>query len=111
MVNDIAYGGNDGDDGDGGSGEMKCINIKTRTKLFGDANSWTFGSCSSDQQYGWFERYVQECCQPAGSYDLVCKSSDGDGWNKGFVQIGDSVKKLCKDFKNGFSKTVGGVEH
>jgi len=108
VVDDIAQGE---DGGDGGDGEMKCITIKTQTRRYGFENSWTFGSCSSDQEYESKERYEQECCQPAGSYDLVCECSYGDGWHGGYVQIGDSNKRLCRNFRDGESQTVEGVEH
>merc|ERR1711990_56373 len=88
-----------------------CINIKTTTKEWGRENSWTFGSCSSGQEYRSHKVYDEECCQPAGSYELVCKCSYGDGWHGGFIQIGDSEEKLCEDFEDGDFKTVDDVAH
>jgi len=93
-----------------------CIKITTTTNKFGYENSWTFGSCSWTGVYGTTQDnqdYEVECCQPAGSYDLTCKCSYGDGWHGGFVTIGDSDEKLCEDFKeeDGSSKVVKNVVH
>jgi len=109
VIEDIAHEEDSGDGGDGG--DDKCITITTRTRRYGDENSWTFGSCSSNQVYENQETYEQECCQPAGSYDLVCECSYGDGWHRGWVRIGDSNKRLCRDFTDGDSMTVEDVEH
>merc|ERR1712226_506090 len=51
--------------------------------------------------------YTEQCCQPAGSYDLVCKDSYGDGWHGGYLLI--EGKKYCKRFKNGHEKTEEGT--
>jgi len=88
-----------------------CVNVKTVTKRWGDENSWIFGSCASGQSYEANEEYNEECCQPAGSYEFICKCSFGDGWHDGYVQIGDSEEKLCEDFDDGDSKTIEDVAH
>merc|ERR1719370_1496199 len=96
VVEDIANGGGD-----------VCVTIKTTTFQWGNENSWTFGACSSSTKgYESKEVYEQECCQPAGSYDLVCNDSYGDGWHGGYVEIGNSGVKLCVDFTDGTSKTI-----
>ena len=80
---------------------MVCTTIKIVTKRWGNENSWTFGECSSAQEYGNRQVYTEECCQLAGNYHLVCKDSYGDGWHNGYIQIGGEGKKWCKDFKSG----------
>ena len=69
-----------------------------------------------------------QCCQPEGDYDLQCTSSNicndlnnfqgsfckddpVNGWNGGYIQIGDSDTKLCEDFTSGSTKTVANVTH
>merc|ERR1711962_643832 len=87
VVEDIAHGAAGGD---------VCLTIKTTTLQWGNENSWTFGACtSSTKGYESQGEYEEECCQPAG----------------GYVQVGDSDAKLCEDFTEGASKTVGGVAH
>jgi len=88
-----------------------CIDIKIRTERWGDENSWTFGSCSSSQSYGNYQDYTEECCQPAGSYDLTCKCSYGDGWHDGYIQIGDSEEQYCLDFEDGSEQVVEDIAH
>jgi len=87
-----------------------CTDIKIVTKSYGSENSWTFGSCSSSPfGYATNQVYTEKCCQPAGSYDFICKDSYGDGWHGGYIQIGGSEEKLCLDFTSGGSKTIVGV--
>jgi len=88
-----------------------CVNVKVTTRAYGVENSWTFGSCSSKQSYKNNKVYDEECCQPAGNYKLTCKDSYGDGWHGGFIQIGGSATKHCKDFGDGGSKEVANVAH
>jgi len=84
-----------------------CQNIKVVTKGYAKENSWTFGSCSPSRSYSISNTiYYESCCQPAGSYDFVCKDSYGDGWHGGYVQIGESDKKLCEDFTSGKEQTI-----
>jgi len=97
VVEDIALGGSN-----------VCTDIKVVTKAWGNENSWTFGSCSSDgTTYGDDQEYTVQCCQPAGSYSLACKCSYGDGWHGGYIQIGND--KYCEDFTAGQEKVVDDV--
>jgi len=91
-----------------------CVKIKATTKNYGYENSWTFGSCSWTAVRGTTQdnqEYEVDCCQPAGSYDLTCKCSYGDGWHGGYVTVGDSDERLCEDFTDGSSKVVENVVH
>ena len=72
------------------------------TKRWGNENSWTFGNCASGQVYGNNQIYTEECCQPEGDYQLVCKDEYGDGWHGGFLRI--NGERYCKKFKNGHEK-------
>ena len=80
---------------------MVCVDIKIVTKMWGEENRWIFGSCASAQAYEAETEYTEECCQLAGSYELVCIDLWGDGWTGGYIQIGDDERKWCKDFKEG----------
>ena len=80
-----------------------CTPIKLVTKRWGNEISWTFGACSSSQEYGNHNIYTEECCQKAGSYPITCKDSYGDGWHGGYLEIEGT--KYCKDFKDGLVKT------
>merc|ERR1711951_102090 len=81
------------------------------TSAWAYENSWTFGSCSSQQTYDDDEVYNVECCQPAGNYELTCIDDYGDGWHGGFIQIGTSPTKHCKNFDDGESEIVPNVAH
>lgn len=78
-----------------------CHHITTVTGDYGFENSWTFGSCSSDREYLEHSEFTQRCCQPAGNYELTCKCSYGDGWHGGYLKVGGSTTKICKDFTDG----------
>ena len=90
--------------------ETVCADITVVTQAWGYENSWTFGSCSSSQTYGSYQEYTEECCQPAGSYDLTCTCSYGDGWHGGYIQIGDSFH-YCADFTSGYASTVEDIAY
>merc|ERR1712179_72566 len=77
--------------------EEVCTSIKTVTKSYAEEISWTFGKCESSQKYTNNDIFSQECCQEAGSYDLVCKDSYGDGWNGGYIEIGGT--EYCREFQ------------
>ena len=85
------------------TGNKICKDIKTVTKSWGHENSWTFGSCSSNQKYASNRVYTQKCCQPAGSYQFQCKCTYGDGWHGGYVEVGGKTR-ICQDFTTGRSK-------
>ena len=77
------------------------------TKDFGEANSWTFGSCTSNGTYEGNQEYTQECCLSGGKNDnltmsgleLICKTSKGDGWHGGYIEI--QGNRYCEDFRTG----------
>lgn len=76
-----------------------CTDLKLTTgQYWGEEISWTFGSCSSgDTVYGDDQvYYIEPCCQPAGTYEFVCKDSYGDGWNGGFMEVGGT--QICGEF-------------
>ena len=66
--------------------------------------SWTLGTCKSARTY-WnsHSSYTESCCLAAGTYELTCDDSGGNGWNGGQVQIGDA--KYCDDFRIGLQET------
>ena len=80
--------------------DVICMNVKIRTKKYGEENSWIFGSCSNNEAYQSDQRYTEICCQERGDYNVVCKDSYGDGWHGGYVEIGDV--RYCDDFVDGF---------
>merc|ERR1712038_1143565 len=84
-----------------------CTPIKLVTKRWGNEISWTFGACSSSQEYGNHNIYTEECCQKAGSYPITCKDSYGDGWHGGYLEIEGT--KYCKEFRDGGEKTEEGT--
>ena len=84
-----------------------CTPIKLVTKRWGNEISWTFGDCSSSQEYGNHNIYTEECCQKAGSYPITCKDSYGDGWHGGYLEIEGT--KYCKDFTAGGERTEEGT--
>jgi len=93
-----------------------CINLKLRTKSWAKEISWQFGSCKSPPGYGEYiygkyadhKEFTIECCQPAGTYELECMDTYGDGWHGGSIEIGGT--EYCKDFRGGHSKKQQ-VEH
>ena len=52
--------------------------------------------------YGSNQVYTEQCCQPEGNYQLVCKDAHGDGWHGGFLRV--NGKRYCRKFKNGNEK-------
>jgi len=76
--------------------DTECSDLKLNTASWGYEISWNFGSCESTQQYGSNQEYTIECCQPAGTYELNCQDSYGDGWNGGSIEIGGI--EYCGDF-------------
>ena len=82
-----------------------CTEMKIVTKRYADENTWTFGACSSSQSYEDDQTYTEHCCQPPGVYTLDCIDSFGDGWHKGYIQVGGKGKKYCKKFKKGFNQS------
>jgi hypothetical protein len=79
-----------------------CTDIKVVTTSWGHENSWTFGACSSTQDYQDETTTNEQCCQPAGDYELICKDSFGDGWHGGYLKI--NGQEYCKEFDTGDEK-------
>jgi hypothetical protein len=73
------------------------------TQTYGNENSWSFGSCNSTQEYSSGSTTTEECCQPAGSYELVCTDTWGDGWHGGYLEIGGV--SYCENFSEGHEET------
>ena len=82
----------------------KCRTIRITTKDFGDRNSWTFGSCISNRAYESYQTYTQDCCLSEGRHELTCKTSKGDGWHGGYVEI--QGIKYCEDFRTGSATSM-----
>ena len=78
------------------------MDITVVTNSYGNENSWTFGACSSTQAYGSNDIFTEQCCQPTGDYELVCKCSYGDGWHGGYLEIDGN--KYCEQFTSGKEK-------
>ena len=87
--------GDDGEDED----EDLCTEINVVTQQYGNENSWSFGNCNSTQEYTDFNTAIEVCCQPAGTYELVCRDTYGDGWHGGYIEIGGI--SYCGDFADG----------
>jgi hypothetical protein len=76
-----------------------CTEIIVVTENYGNENSWSFGNCNSSQEYSSYNTTVEECCQPAGFYELVCTDTYGDGWHGGYLEIGGI--SYCGNFSDG----------
>ena len=86
-----------------------CVNIVLYTQQYADEITWTYGSCSQAQPLVNNQQYTVQCCQPAGTYDLKCMDSYGDGWSGAYLLFGTSTTRYCEDFNGGrtnFLKTV-----
>ena len=70
-----------------------------KTFEYGDESSWTLADCSSEDTYGNYQEYSQQCCLTHGSYTLECKDSYADGWHGGYIKV-DGVK-YCESFSTG----------
>jgi len=81
-----------------------CGKIKVRTENWGYENSYAIGTCVSQQEYGYYEDYEEDCCLAPGTYSMDCKCSWGDGWHGGYVEI--NGVKYCDDFTYGHSQSV-----
>ena len=53
-------------------------------------------------RYGDQQTITENCCQPRGDYELVCKCAYGDGWHGGYLEIGGN--KYCEQFSSGTEK-------
>ena len=59
--------------------------------------SWNFGSCCNVQKYEFNDQYTERCCLAPGEYTLTCKTSYGNGWPGGFMEI--QGHRYCDDFR------------
>ena len=81
-----------------------CINLKLKTRKWGNEISWNFGPCSSSQVYENGQVYFEQCCLPPGEHTLTCEDSWGDGWHGGWIKIDGT--KYCDDFTGGSEATA-----
>ena len=85
--------------GDDNEEEDVCTEIKVVTENYGYENSFSFGSCNSTQEYPSYNTTIEICCQPAGTYQLVCTDTYGDGWHGGYLEVEGT--SYCGDFSTG----------
>ena len=78
---------------------IHCVEVSLTTYDYGDENSWTLAHCSSDESYGNYQEYSNQCCLTPGTYTLECKDSYGDGWHGGYIKV-DGVK-YCESYNDG----------
>ena len=82
------------------TGSTNCFNVTITTRKWGHENSWTLGTCASDDLgYKEDQVYTEECCLAAGKYTLTCDDTYKDGWHGGFITI--QGKQYCEDFTDG----------
>ena len=60
--------------------------------------SWKFGTCVGSHYSESFTTYNHKCCQKPGNYTLECNDLGRDGWEGGYIQIGGSPTKYCRDW-------------
>ena len=79
------------------------LHAKLRTQKIG----WTLSpNCKSHDDISVVPNayYEHQCALSIGQkYTLICKSSDGTGWNSNFLVIEN--RAYCKNFTNGFEET------
>ena len=80
------------------------MTVKTVTSDWASENSWSLGTCVSEQTYQDDSEYNQDCCLEYGVHTLTCKDSYGDGWNGAYIEIEET--QYCDDFDAGFEKTA-----
>ena len=78
--------------------------MKLTTKRYGSEQNWKVGTCSNLVRYSSYRTYNEQCCLPAGNYDLICKDSYGDGWNGGYIEIQGT--RYCERFTSGREKAI-----
>ena len=82
------------------TGSTNCFNVTITTRKWGHENSWTLGTCASDDLgYQKNQVYTEECCLAAGKHTLTCDDTYKDGWHGGFIAI--QGEEYCKDFFDG----------
>ena len=83
------------------------VTVKTVTSDWASENSWTLGTCASEQTYSDNSEYYQTCYLDYGVHTLTCLDSYGDGWHyatfNGYLEI-DGVR-YCEDFDSGSSQS------
>ena len=88
--------------------------MKTVTVGYANENSWSLGTCVSEQTYGDEKQYHQDCCLDSEVHTLTCKDSEGDGWSGGwrfnpekwkYEKINGHLEingvRYCEDFDSG----------
>ena len=84
------------------------MTVKTVTSDWASENSWSLGTCVSEQTYEDDSEYNQDCCLEYGVHTLTCKDSYGDGWKyatfNGYLEI-DGIR-YCEDFSDGSSQST-----
>ena len=75
-----------------------CIPIKLKTMYNACEISWKFGTCVGSHYSESFTSYNHKCCQKPGNYTLECNYLGRDGWEGGYIQIGGSPTKYCRDW-------------
>merc|ERR1719326_971357 len=79
------------------------VEISIETTDYGYENSWSLGEYCSGRGYLDDSSYeVTDCYMPAGTYDLTCVDSYGDGWHGGFITI--NGEEYCSEFEEGNSE-------
>ena len=78
---------------------IRCVEVSLTTYDYGDEASWTLANCSSDEIYGSYQEYSNQCCLTPGTYTLECMDSYGDGWHGGYIKV-DGVKH-CESYNSG----------
>merc|ERR1711936_110472 len=84
----------------GACGSTNCFNVTITTRQWGHENSWTLGTCASDDLgYQKNQVYTEKCCLAAGKHTLTCEDTYKDGWHGGKIAI--QGEEYCEDFTNG----------
>ena len=87
--------------------------MKTVTGRDANENSWSLGTCETQQIYEDDSQYHQDCCLYPGVHTLTCKDSERDGWSEsrfnpekwefqkinGYLEI--NGVRYCEDFDSG----------
>ena len=74
------------------------------TTSYGHEINWSLDNCSGNGSYGNDNRYTDQCCLAAGTHNLICQDSYGDGWHGGFIEFDGN--RYCDDFTNGYEFSI-----
>ena len=101
LLNNLIFLSIDGPDG------SITFEVTTVTKAYGRENYWQIGmaagNCENERNYGNNNEYTQSCKLPAGTHNIKCKDTYGDGWHGGYLRINGA--EYCKTFTNGREKS------